>query len=136
MPEVPLIITGGRAVAPREVERVLLSHPAVAEAAVAGVPALGLPGQSGDEIVAAAIRLSAPLPAAAADLTAYCRTRLAGYQIPVRWLLAGALPRTPEGALRRGVVAAQLAAVARPWATVPGLRVPRQARGSWEDLDY
>jgi long-chain acyl-CoA synthetase len=103
---------------------------------VAGVPALGLPGLSGDEIVATAIRLSGPLSAAAADLAAYCRTRLTAYQVPVRWLLTGALPRTPEGAVRRGVVVAQLAAVARPQATVPGLRVPRQARRSWEDLDY
>jgi acyl-CoA synthetase (AMP-forming)/AMP-acid ligase II len=133
MSEVPLIITGGRAVVPQEVERVLLSHPAVAEAAVIGVPPFD---ESGDEIVAAAIRLCAPLPAAAADLTGYCRTRLAGYQIPVRWLLGNALPRTAAGTVRRGVLAAQLTVVSRPRVTVAGLRIPRQARRVADDLDY
>ena len=88
----PLIARGGQVVSPQEVERILLSHPGVAEACVVGVP-----DQFWDEIVAAAVRLSAPLPAAAADLTAYCRDRLAPYKVPVRWLFTGALPRTGSG---------------------------------------
>lgn len=38
MPETSLIVRGGRAIPPCEVEQVLLSHPAVAEVAVVGVP--------------------------------------------------------------------------------------------------
>jgi acyl-CoA synthetase (AMP-forming)/AMP-acid ligase II len=38
MPAVPLIVRGGQTVPPREVEQVLLGHPAVAEAVVVGVP--------------------------------------------------------------------------------------------------
>ena len=38
MPEAPLIIRDGHAIPPREVEQVLLGHPAVAEVAVVGVP--------------------------------------------------------------------------------------------------
>jgi long-chain acyl-CoA synthetase len=148
MSEAPLIIRGGRAVSPREVERVLLSHPAVTEAAVIGVP-----GQfrDDDEIVAAAVRLAAPLPSPAADLAGYCRARLAGYQVPGRWLFAGALPRTPAGGLCRATLSAQLAAAppargpAAPLdgpfpqrAAVEDLRIPRQVQRSWplEDLDY
>jgi fatty-acyl-CoA synthase len=147
MSEAPLIIQGGQAVPPREVERVLLSHPAVAEAAV-----LGIPGQCRDgQIVAAAVRLSAPLPSPAADLTAYCRARLAAYKIPARWLFTGALPRTPEGGISRAALTAQLAVAALPLSpAAPGrgpfpqraasedLRIPPQVRRSaaLEDLDY
>ena len=131
MPDAPLIFPGGPAVSPREVEVVLLSHPAVAEAAVVGVP-----GPYGDELVAAAVRLTAPLAAGAPDLTAYCRARLASYQVPVRWLLAGALPRTPAGALCRATLAAQLQVFPLPRAAGIDLRVPPQVRRAWEDPDY
>ena len=106
MPEAPLIIRGGQAVPPLEVERILLSHPAVAEVAVVGVP-----DPFWDEIVTAAVRRSsAPLLAsAAADLTAYCRERLAPYKIPVRWLFTVAMPRTRGGAICRATLATQLA---------------------------
>ena len=162
MPEAPLIIRGGQAVLPLEVERILLSHPAVAEVAV-----IGIPDHFWDEIVTAAVRLSAPLPAAAVELTAYCRDRLAPYKVPVRWLFGGAMPRTRDGAICRATLAAQLVVTSRPeappWsahlpaattggrrsgaAAVAGgprprppiedLRIPRQARwsGALDDLD-
>src|ERR1700744_5277474 len=114
MPEAPLIIRGGQAVLPLEVERTLLSHPAVAEVAV-----IGIPDQFWDEIVAAAVRLTAPLPAAAVELTGYCRDRLAPYKVPVRWLFGGAMPRTRAGAVCPGTRAAHLAVPSRldapPW---------------------
>ena len=110
MPEAPLIIRDGHAVPPPEVEQVLLGHPAVAEVAVVGVPDCfpvfdRFPG----EIVAAAVRLSAPLPSAAADLTRYCEVRLAPYKVPVRWLFVPALPRTAAGEPGRATLATQLA---------------------------
>ena len=104
MPEAPLIIRDGHAVPPRDVEQVLLGHPAVAEVAVVGVPDR-FPG----EIVAAAVRLSAPLPSAAADLTRHCKVRLAPYKVPVRWLFVPALPRTTTGEPCRATLAARLA---------------------------
>jgi AMP-binding enzyme C-terminal domain len=159
MQEAPLIIRGGQAVPPLEVERILLSHPAVAEAAVVGIPDLFW-----DEIVGAAVQLSAPLPAAAADLTAYCRERLAPYKVPVRWLFTGAMPRTQAGAICRATLGKQLAVISQPdgspWSSqlpaarggtgaarfgglrprppIEDLRVPRQARrsGALEDLDH
>src|SRR6202000_1368959 len=73
MPEAPLIIRDGHAIPPREVEQILLGHPAVAEVAVIGVPdRFAVPDRFPGEIVAAAVRLSAPLPSAAADPTEYC----------------------------------------------------------------
>jgi len=114
MPEVPLIIRGGQAVPPLEVERILLSHPGVAEAAV-----IGLPDPFWDEIVAAAVRISAPLTAPAVDLTAYCRERLAPYMVPVRWLFVSEMPRSAAGGVCRATLGTQLAVVSQlagtPW---------------------
>ena len=144
MPEVPLIVRGGLAVSPREVEQVLLGHPAVAEAVVVGVPDRFL-----GEVAGAAVRLSAPLPSAAAELSRYCRAFLAHYKVPERWLLTGELPRTRSGKVRRAMVTAQLAVLPgpglpvvdpidffRPRLATEDLRIPRQVRRSWalEDL--
>jgi acyl-CoA synthetase (AMP-forming)/AMP-acid ligase II len=144
MPEVPLIVRGGQSVLPHEVEQVLLGHPAVAEAVVVGVP-----DRFWGEVVGAAIRLSAPLPAAAADLSRYCRAFLPRYKVPERWLFTEELPRTQNGKVRRAVVTAQLAVLPgpglpavdpidffRPRLATEDLRIPRQVRRSWalEDL--
>ena len=144
MPAVPLIVRGGQTVPPHEVEQVLLGHPAVAEAAVVGVP-----DRFWGEVVGAAIRLSAPLPSAAADLSRYCRAFLDRYKVPERWIFTGELPRTPGGKVRRAAVTARLAALSgprfplvdaidlfRPRPAVEDLRIPRQVRRSWalEDL--
>jgi len=148
MPEAPLIIHGGQTIFPREVERVLLSHPGVAEAAVVGVPA-----KFSGEIVGAAVRLS-PSGPCAAELTEFCRARLASYKVPVRWLFTGSLPRTVDGTPDRPVLTVQLAVAAldrsswnaqvdqcdpvRPLSATKDLRIPQQVRRSWalEDLDY
>jgi acyl-CoA synthetase (AMP-forming)/AMP-acid ligase II len=151
MPEARLIIRGGLAVAPQEVERVLLGHPAVAEAVVVGVP-----DRFWGEIVAAAVRLSAPSPSAAADLTGHCRALLAPYKVPTRWLFTPVLPRGGGGEVSRGTLTAQLAVESwldrlrtartpvgahlgdqfRPRPAIEDLRVPPQVRRSWalEDL--
>jgi fatty-acyl-CoA synthase len=126
MPEAPLIIRGGQAVSPPEVESVLLSHPGVAEAVVVGVPDRFM-----DEIVGAAVRLS-PQGPGAVELTEFCRARLAPYKVPVRWLFTGPLPRTVAGAPDRPGLAVQLTVADKD------LRIPQQVRRSWalEDLDY
>jgi acyl-coenzyme A synthetase/AMP-(fatty) acid ligase len=139
MAEAPLIVRGGLVVQPREVERVLLSHPAVAEVAV-----VGLPDRFWGEIVAAAVRLSAPLPAVVAELTGHCRARLASHEVPVRWLFTSALPRTADGQICRMTVTAQAAtlselseALFQQRAATEDLRIPLQLRRSWapDDLD-
>lgn len=146
MSEAPLIVRGGRAIQPREVEQVLLGHPAVAEVAV-----VGLPDRFWGEIVGAAVRLSAPLPSAARELTRYCRGFIADYKAPERWLLTAALPRTPGGAVCRAAVATLLAVpgargasrrgpvdpggLFRPRLAIEELRVPRQTRRSWAPDD-
>lgn len=90
-----LIVSGGENVAAPEVEAVLEAHPAVAEAAV-----VGLPDPEWGEAVAAAVVLRGA--AAEAELAEHCAARLAGFKRPRRWLVVAGLPRTGAGKLRRG----------------------------------
>jgi fatty-acyl-CoA synthase len=99
-----MIIRGGENIYPREIEAVLLSHPAVAEAAVVGVA-----DRFWGEIVGAVIRATAEPPPTQAKLTEFCRSRLASYKIPVRWLFTSSFPLTATGKVRKDVLSAQLA---------------------------
>ena len=90
-----LIVTGGENVAPLEVEQVLLDHPAVADAAVAGRP----DEEWGEAIVAFVVPRERIDPD---ELRAWCRDRLQPHKVPKRIEFAEALPRTPGGKLMRG----------------------------------
>ena len=95
-----LIIRGGYNVYPREVEEVLYEHPAVAEAAVVGIP-----HPTHGEEVGAAVVLRPGVEAAPAELRAFCRERVAAYKYPRHVWLEAALPKTATGkVLRREVV--------------------------------
>jgi long-chain acyl-CoA synthetase len=72
-----LIIRGGYNVYPREVEDVLYRHPAVAEAAVVGVP----DDRLGQEVKAVVV-LRQDRQATADELIAYVKERLASYKYP------------------------------------------------------
>ncbi len=91
-----MIISGGLNVYPREVETVLEEHPAVAEAAVTGVP-----HPHWGEQVTAWVTLRPGHHFDEAALIAHARTALAGYKCPKRVYLLPALPRTSLGKLQR-----------------------------------
>jgi long-chain acyl-CoA synthetase len=91
-----LIIRGGYNVYPREVEEVLYEHPAVAEAAVVGVP-----HPTHGEEVGAAVVLKPGTEATPAELRAFCRERMAAYKYPRQVWLEAALPKTATGKLLR-----------------------------------
>jgi len=87
-----LIIRGGYNVYPSEIENVLHAHPAVAEAAVVGVPDERL----GEEVLAVIIRRPAmDLPEQ--ELIIYCRERLAAYKCPRVFQFRSELPKNTLG---------------------------------------
>lgn len=96
-----LINRGGEKISPREVDEVLLTHPAVAEAV-----AFGVPHRTWGEEVAAAVVLASP--ATAADLIDHCRAHLAAFKVPRTIHLVEAIPRTATGKVQRRNVAAAL----------------------------
>jgi long-chain acyl-CoA synthetase len=91
-----LIIASGYKVWPREVEDVLLEHPAVAEAAVVGV----LDGYRG-ETVKAYVSLRPGHTVAPADLIGFCRERMAAYKYPRQLDIVDELPKTLTGKVLR-----------------------------------
>ena len=105
-------ISHGRVVHPGDVERVLLSHPAVADAGVAPVP------ESGQEQVATAFVVLTPeAETTEQQLLAWARERLAAHQVPAFVTFADRLPRNSAGKLIR----AELQNAATP--TSPASRV-------------
>jgi long-chain acyl-CoA synthetase len=86
------ILRGGYSVFPPEVEAVLLTHPAVAEAAV-----LGMPHPELGEDVAAFVSLRPGVSATPDELIAHCRDRLAAFKYPRRLTVLAALPRGATG---------------------------------------
>lgn len=96
-----MINRGGEKIAPREIDEVLLQHPAVAEAV-----AFGTPHQSWGEEVAAAVVLKGE--ATDRELIAFARERLADYKVPRRLYIVEQIPRTATGKIQRRTVAATL----------------------------
>jgi acyl-CoA synthetase (AMP-forming)/AMP-acid ligase II len=87
-----MIISGGENIYPAEVENALMSHPAVADVGVIGVP----DDQWGETVKAIVVRA----PGATVterELIAYAREHLAHYKAPRSIDWADALPRTPSG---------------------------------------
>jgi fatty-acyl-CoA synthase len=96
-----VINTGGVLVASREVEDCLYTHPAVAEAAV-----IGLPDDRWIEAVTAVVVARAPVTSD--ELISYVRERLAGYKVPKSVHLVADLPRNASGKLLKRVLRDQL----------------------------
>lgn len=95
-----LIKPGGFQVWPREVEEVLIQHPAILEVGVAGVP-----DAHAGEAVKAWVVYKPGLKATDDELRAFCKERLTGYKVPKFFEVRDALPRTTVGkVLRRELV--------------------------------
>jgi fatty-acyl-CoA synthase len=88
-----MIITGGENVYCAEVEDVLAAHPGVAEVALIGVP----DSRYGEAPLAVVSPRDPAAPPTPAELTAWCRERLAHYKCPREWSIGGVLPRNPSG---------------------------------------
>ncbi len=92
-----VINRGGENIAPREVEEVLLAHPAVWEVAVTGQP----DPLYGEQVVAHVVVGDPWTPALEQLLRAHCAERLSRSKVPARFLPTDALPRTHNGKIDR-----------------------------------
>ncbi len=93
--KVDMIISGGVNIYPAEIESAIITHPAVVDVGVFGIPN----DEFGEEVKAAVELLSGSDEAAVeAELRRLCRDRLAGYMAP-RSYDFGELPRTATGKL-------------------------------------
>jgi acyl-CoA synthetase (AMP-forming)/AMP-acid ligase II len=97
-----MIIRGGENIAPAEIETVLMSHPAVDEAAVIGVPSVEW-GQT----IKGYVVLRPGEKASAKDIQEFCRTRLASFKRPEEIEFLDALPKNALGKILRKELHAQ-----------------------------
>lgn len=91
-----VIVSGGENVSPEEVERVLLEHPGVADAGVAGVD----DPEWQQAVVASVVVVDGTEPSEA-ELRDFCRDRLAGFKVPKSIAFVSELPRNEQGKLLR-----------------------------------
>jgi long-chain acyl-CoA synthetase len=94
-----MIIASGYNIYPREVEEVLYEHPAVMDAAVAG-----LPDEYRGQTVKAYIVLKPGESVTAEEIISFCRERLARYKVPHLVEFRGSLPKTMIGKVLRRVL--------------------------------
>lgn len=107
-----MIKTGGENVASVKVEAVVLSHPAVAGAAV-----LGLPHPRWSEAVCAFVVAKPGAELDEAALLAHCRERLGSFEVPKLLRFVEALPATATGKVQKHVLRQQFAQMAQEaWA--------------------
>ena len=98
-----LINRGGQKISPREIDEVLLEHPAVRQAVAFAVPHARL----GEE-VAAAVELRPGMHVDERALREWAAARLAAYKVPRRFRFVEEIPKGPTGKLQRNALAAQL----------------------------
>src|SRR5229473_1514919 len=103
-----MIIRGGFNVYPREVEEVIYAHPAVAEAAV-----IGIPDERLGEEVKAVIALKPGATATAEDIMAFVKERVAAYKYPRTIQFVDTLPKGATGKILKKELKAQLEASAK-----------------------
>jgi fatty-acyl-CoA synthase len=94
-----IIISGGENISSIEVERVLHEHPAILEAAVIGVP-----HPTWGEVPKAYVVLRPGQHAAAEEILAFCRQRLAGFKCPKQVEFLPELPKTSTGKIQKYVL--------------------------------
>jgi long-chain acyl-CoA synthetase len=87
-----MVISGGVNIYPAEIEATLLTHPAVVDAAVFGVP-----DERWGESLRAVVEPRPGIALSAESLQAWCRERLADYKTPRSVELVAELPRDPNG---------------------------------------
>ncbi len=98
-----VIKSGGENVTSIEVERCLLQHPAVADAAVVGAP-----HEHWGEAVVASVVLAPGKSADEAELIAYCREHLGGFKVPKSIVIVKEFPRTGTGKIQKHIIRDQV----------------------------
>ncbi len=91
-----LIIKGGMNIAPKQIDEVLESHPAVLEAAAVGVPDRYV----GEDLIAFAV-LRAGAASDERELLEFCESRLGHFKTPTRIHFVKDLPKGPSGKVQR-----------------------------------
>jgi len=91
-----LIIRGGENIYPREIEDVLYQHPMIVDAVVVGVPEADW-----GEVPVGFVILRDGQRTTGAELEEFCRSKLASFKVPRRWIFVDHLPQTASGKVQK-----------------------------------
>jgi fatty-acyl-CoA synthase len=110
-----MIVSGGENIFPVEIENALLGHPAVAQAAVVGVP-----DRRWGEAPVAFVLLAPGATVSGVVLEGFLRERLAAFKVPRQWVFVASFPLTASGkiqkfVLRDGLLAGRDLSVLSDW---------------------
>ena len=94
-----IIISGGFNIFPSEVEKVIVTHPAVQDCAV-----IGIPDTDWGESVRAVIELKPGQPLTVDEIDDFCRKSLSSYKLPKSYEFVPELPRSAAGKILRRMV--------------------------------
>ena len=94
-----MIISGGENIYSREVEDILYTHPAVADAAVIGVP-----DEKWGESVKAVLVLKEGMTATEKEIIDFCKERMAGYKKPKTVEFRESVPKTATGKIKKNEI--------------------------------
>lgn len=109
---IDMIVTGGINVYPAEVEGMLTEHPAVADAAVIGIP----DDEWGLRVHAVVQPADPDSPPDVSDLNAFCRNALQSFKVPKSYEFLTEFPRDEAGKIRRSKLVRE-----RPESWAPGM---------------
>jgi acyl carrier protein len=124
-----IINRGGEKIAPREVDEVLIQHPAIAQAVAFAVPHTTL-----GEDVAAAVILHAHATATESDIRSFAAARLADFKVPSQVVIVEEIPKGPTGKFQRIGLADKLQGKLRPNFVAPRNAIEQQLTAIWQEV--
>lgn len=121
-----IINRGGEKISPRQVEEVLLAHPAVSQAVAFGIPHRRL----GEDVVAAVV-LQQRGAVDERDIRRFAAARLADFRVPSRILIVEEIPKSPTGKVQRALLAKQFGELLTSAFVEPTRRLERELAAIW-----
>ncbi|MCU9614296.1 o-succinylbenzoate--CoA ligase [Caldibacillus lycopersici] len=91
-----LIISGGENIYPAEIENIILSHPAIKEAAV-----IGMDDETWGQVPCAFYVVANNAEISGEQLAQFCQPHLAKYKVPKKWIQINELPKTASNKVMR-----------------------------------
>jgi acyl-CoA synthetase (AMP-forming)/AMP-acid ligase II/acetyltransferase-like isoleucine patch superfamily enzyme/acyl carrier protein len=124
-----IINRGGEKIAPKEIDELLMQHPAIAQAVGFAVPHATL-----GEDIAAAVVLNGNVSVSESEIRAFASARLADFKVPTRIVIVNDIPKGPTGKLQRIGLAEKLAPELQTNFVSARNPVEDQVTEAWKDL--
>jgi acetyltransferase-like isoleucine patch superfamily enzyme/acyl carrier protein len=124
-----IINRGGEKISPREVDEVLIQHPAIVQAIAFAVPHVTL-----GEDIAAAVVLRENTPVTESEIRNFASARLADFKVPSQVVIVENIPKGPTGKLQRIGLANKLSLKPKANFVAPRNTIEKRLTEIWKDV--